>query len=73
MVGKDATISVPCPHCDGQTPINAEVEKRKVATPEGPIDEVIYREQEGVCVSCGNPFKVCNFRGSFSLLALKEA
>lgn len=72
MAAKEAVLSVPCPHCDEQTALKAEVEKRKVTTLEGMIDEVIYRKQEGTCGSCGRSFRVCNFRGSFSLLALKE-
>lgn len=70
MVGEDAIINVPCPHCGQQAPIKAEVEKRKVKTSEGLIDEVIYRRQEVVCINCDNLFEVCNFRGSFSLRAL---
>lgn len=70
MVAEKVNIFVPCPHCYGQTPIAAEIEKKKVSTPEGMIDEVIYRQQNVECVNCNKLFEVCNFRGSFSLRAL---
>ncbi|KKR03986.1 MAG: hypothetical protein UT31_C0005G0008 [Parcubacteria group bacterium GW2011_GWF2_39_13b] len=71
MAHEEVFVSVPCPHCNQQTPLKAE--RQLCKTEQGLIHEVIFRRQNATCVHCGLLFELRNGRGNFLLLPEKES
>lgn len=70
MAHESVFVSVPCPYCNNQTPLEAE--RQKCNTGEGLIHEVIFRRQKTMCVHCRQTFELRNARGNFLLKPLSE-